>query len=197
MLEILLMHRPLRMALKAIVKGGHGGYFTVADIGRDELTQEMGVSAKRIPPWLLPDSCLARAGIDPADRHRVRPDILLVEMTSSESTYYTRSTGGLQELQADMGRQDVPSSVRSAGRPKPQCRKVWLIEGGYTSDTRYLEKIAQKKAQHQRLMEALKLKRFDAQLMIFAFGVGGSIYKQTMKDLRQLGVSAAACTKIL
>ena len=60
-----------------------------------------------------------------------------------------------------------------------------------------MEKIAQKKAQHQRLMEALKLKGFDAQLMIFAFGVGGSIYKQTMKDLRQLGVSAAACTKIL
>ena len=138
------------MVLKAIVKGGHGGYFTVADIGRDELTQEMGVSAKRIPSWLLPGSCLARAGMGPADRHGVRPDILLVEMASSESTDYTRSTRGLQ---VDMGRQDVPSSIRSAGRPAPQQRKVWLIEGGCTSDTKYLDKIAQKKAQHQGLMD--------------------------------------------
>ncbi len=50
----------------------------------------MGVSAKRIPPWLLPDSCLERANLDPANRSRLRPDILLVEMTQSESMIYRR-----------------------------------------------------------------------------------------------------------
>ncbi len=39
----------LRMLLKAIVKGAHGGFHTVADIGRDELTQDLGVDSKRIP----------------------------------------------------------------------------------------------------------------------------------------------------
>lgn len=30
--------------------------------------RDMGVSAKMILPWLLPDSCGARADLDPADR---------------------------------------------------------------------------------------------------------------------------------
>ena len=71
--------------LRSIAKGNHGGYHTIADIGRAELIEDMGVSAKRIPPWLLPDGCLERANIYPADRSRLRPDIMLVEMTQSES----------------------------------------------------------------------------------------------------------------
>ena len=68
---------------------------------------------------------------------------------------------------------------------------------GYTSDTRHLEKLAEKKSQHHKLMDALKLRGFDAKLMIFAFGAGGTIYKQSMEDMRQLGVSAAVITKTL
>ena len=74
---------------------------------------------------------------------------------------------------------------------------MWLIEGGYTSDTRHLEKLAEKKNQHHKLMEALTLRGFDAKLMIFAFGVGGTIYKQSMEDMRQLGFSTAVITKTL
>ena len=68
----------LRLMLKAIMKGirTHGGFYTIADIGRDELIKDMGVSNKRIPSWLLPDSSLATSGIDPMDRNRIRPDIL-------------------------------------------------------------------------------------------------------------------------
>ena len=55
----------LRMLLKAIVKGAHGGYYTLADIGRDELTFDLGVDVKRIPTCLLPDPALAEAGIEP------------------------------------------------------------------------------------------------------------------------------------
>ena len=75
----------LRSVLKSIAKGDHGGYYTIADIRGAELIEEMGVSAKRIPPWLLLHSCLERAHIDPADRSRLRPDIMLVEMTLSDS----------------------------------------------------------------------------------------------------------------
>ena len=64
-------------------------------------------------------------------------------------------------------------STRSANDPGLQCRKVWLMEGAYAYDTRYMEKLAQRKVQHQSLMEALSLKGFEAQLMTFVFGVGG------------------------
>ena len=63
--------------LKSIAKGDHGGYYTIADIGRAELIEDMhmGVNVKSIPPWLLPDLCLKRAEIDPADRNRLGPDV--------------------------------------------------------------------------------------------------------------------------
>ena len=82
----------LRMLLKAIVKGAHGGYYTIADIGRDELTLDLGVDSKRIPTWLLPDSALAEAGIEPSHRHRLRPDIMFAEMGNTERLRYTADT---------------------------------------------------------------------------------------------------------
>ena len=69
-------------------------------------------------------------------------------------------------------------SSRDDSPLRPRCRKVWLIEGGYTSDSRHLKKLAEKKNQHHKLMEALTLRGFDAKLMIFAFGLGGTIYRQ-------------------
>ena len=120
------------MVLKSIAKGDHGGYYTIADIGRAELIEDMAVSAKRIPPWLLPDSCLERANIDP-DRSRLRPDIMLVEMTRSESVSYRRHSQRHLELSTTMN-----SQSRADGSSGPQRRKVWLIRGGYTSNTRHL-----------------------------------------------------------
>ena len=70
----------MRLTLKAISKGNHGGYHTIADIGRAELIEDMGVNAKRIPTWLLPNSCLLVAGMEPTDRHKIRPDIMLTDI---------------------------------------------------------------------------------------------------------------------
>ena len=185
-------HQALRLILKSIAKGDHGdngGYYTIADIGRAELIESMGVSAKRTPPWLLPGSCLERANIDPADKSRLRPDIMLVEMTQSESMSYRRHSQRHLELSRTMN-----SQSRADGSSGPQRRKVWLIEGGYTSDTRHLEKLAEKKNQRQKLVGALELRGFDVKPIIFAFGVGGTIYKQAVEDLHQPGVSTMAIT---
>ena len=68
------------------------------------------------------------------------------------------------------------------------------LEGGYTSDysdTRHLEKLAEKQNQHRKLVGALELRGFDVKPMIFAFGVGGTIYKQSVEDMRQPGVSTS------
>ena len=88
----------LRMLLKAIVKGAHGGFHTVADIGRDELTQDLGVDSKRIPAWIMPDSTMAEAGIDPSNRHHLRPDIMFVEMGNNERMRYMAVNTAAPEL---------------------------------------------------------------------------------------------------
>ena len=36
----------LRLILKSIAKGDHGGYYKIVDIGRAELIEDMGISAK-------------------------------------------------------------------------------------------------------------------------------------------------------
>ena len=71
------------------------------------------------------------------------------------------------------------------------------ICSGYTSDTRHLEKLAEKQNQNRKLAGALELRGFDVKPMIFAFGVGGTIYEQSVEDMRQLGVSTTAITKTL
>ena len=56
----------------------------IADIGRDELVQGLGIVSKRIPAWLLSDADLQAAGVSPARRNILRPDIMLVESSHSE-----------------------------------------------------------------------------------------------------------------
>ena len=113
-------------------------------------------------------------------------------MSQSECMSYRRHSQRHLELSTTMN-----SQSRSDGSSGPQRRKVWLIEGGCTSDTRHLQKLAEKQNQHRKLVGALELRGFDVKPMIFAFGVGGTIYKQSVEDMRQLGVSATAITKTL
>ena len=117
---------------------------------------------------------------------------MLVEMTQSESMSYRRHSQRHLELSTTLN-----SQSRADGSSGPQRRKVWLIEGSYTSDTRHLEKPAEKQNQHRKLAGDLELRGFDVKPMIFAFGVGGTIYKQSVEDMRQLGVSTKAITKTL
>ena len=52
------------------------------------------------------------------------------------------------------------------------------------------EKIQKKREQHKQFMQALTLRGYDARLMVFTFGVGGSIFQQAKDDLKELGVDA-------
>ncbi len=46
-------------------------------------------------------------------------------------------------------------------------------------------------------MQALQIRGYDAKLMTFTFGVGGSIYQQAHKDMQELGVSVTAAKTTL
>ena len=61
----------------------------------------------------------------------------------------------------------VPAATHTAGManlitlitthmPNGKARRIWIVEGGYCSDTRYEEKLEEKEAQHTALEVALK-----------------------------------------
>ena len=191
----------MRKVLKHINQGKHGAFLKIADIGRDELTKDLGVLDKRIPTWLIPDGTLQTCGL-PADlRNKLRPDILIIEVSQEEQAIYT-SPGNHALLSTTFQDQDTPTAQRSIRGPRRDTveirkRKVWVLEGGYTSDTRHLDKIKEKKEQHKTLLEALELQGFDSRLGILTFGVGGTIYRSTQDALRDVGVMPADMKRLL
>ncbi len=59
-------------------------------------------------------------------------------MTQSECTRYRRPAEGHTELSTTMNSQRSSRADSSSG---PRRRRVWLIEGGYTSDTRLVRSL--------------------------------------------------------
>ena len=141
----------MRLTLKAISKGNHGGYHTIADIGRAELIEDMGVNAKRIPTWLLPNSCLLVAGMEPTDRHKIRSDIMLTEMTHLELIRCNVEDMEHPELSTTINSQ---RPLGSRDGTETRSRKVWVLKGGYTADTRHRDKMREKEMQDAQLMHA-------------------------------------------
>ena len=64
----------------------------IADVGNKTTLQQIGVHHKRIPEWMLPDSRIADtdAAQDDASllRNKLRPDVMLVELTREEQATY-------------------------------------------------------------------------------------------------------------
>ena len=141
----------MRKVIKATLKGQQGNNYIIADVGRLPELQRLGVHSKRIPAFVLPDEFVDTSGFaqqvrDAASdaqshRNKMRPDIMTVEMTSAE---YRQ-----QKLQSSMHQ-------LSPTMPTGCVRKVWMVEGGYCSDTRYVDKLHEKQQQHQRLEASLR-----------------------------------------
>ena len=71
----------------------------MADIGREELTNNWGVISKRVPDWLVSNEILQECDLPLERRHTMRPDILLVEVTHAEQTIH--ATQETHELLTD------------------------------------------------------------------------------------------------
>lgn len=61
---------------------------------------------------------------------------------------------------------------------------IHLIELGYGSDTRYLEKRAEKKLQHQALEAALRLEGWAVVVHTIIIGAGGTLFEDLQQFLR-------------
>ena len=95
------------------------------------------VISKRVPDWLVSNEILQECDLPPERRHILRPDILLVEVTNAEQTTY--ATQGTHAMLTDTL---TDTTVQAAGveqsgqaqiHSQSRRRKVWLLEGGYTS----------------------------------------------------------------
>ena len=182
----------MRKILRAINKGKHGAFLKIADIGRDELTLDLGVIDKRIPDWLVSDSTLEACGLAADMRHVLRPDVLLIEVTHDEQIRYT-TAGNHPTLGTEFYEPNRGARARLLSRK----RKIWLLEGGYTADTKHLAKIAEKEQQHMTLLRALRTQGFDPHLQILTFGVGGTVFEQTKTFMHDNGISPNDTTHLL
>jgi hypothetical protein len=161
----------VRIIQQAIAKGDKGGCYMVMDAGKLADLPE-GVHGKRIPEWMLPD-------IDAEQRERLRPVIMFVPGMTHRGMH-GRST----------------SAISAMKRRHP----ITIFEVGYTSDTRYTEKLAEKRAQHAVLVHALQAAGWqvrDNEAQVIALGAGGTIYSSTKKILMDAGVPRASIKRAL
>ena len=109
--------KAVRMLIKSLIKGKQGGNYIVADVGQMEQLKELGVHSKRIPSFVLPDSHMqanqgsedhkaALTACRDPDRDKMRPDVMVVELSETERRQYLPHT-------ADTGHTlpDLPSTL--------------------------------------------------------------------------------------
>ena len=101
---------------------------------------------------------LAFHSADPDElRTKLRPDIMMVELHEHEQSIYQRAANSTTH-------KVLPSSVIDSRLGRGRQRKIWIVEDGYCADTRYVEKMAEKNEQHEKLVDMLKLYGHDVHL---------------------------------
>ncbi len=83
-------------------------------------------------------------------RAKLRPGIMMVELQEHEHPIYQRAASSTTHSV-------LPSSVIDPRLGRGRQKKIWIVEGGYCADTRYAEKAAGKKEQHEKLVDMLKM----------------------------------------
>ena len=81
-------------------------------MGTQDVLKELEAHYKRILEWVLPDNAIMHQGEEPATiRDKLRPDIMLVVLTSAERHAYLNASGDAQRttLPANIG--DKPRNI--------------------------------------------------------------------------------------
>jgi ribonuclease HI len=162
-------NKAVRMIQAGVQKGGLGGFYTIMDACQANDLPE-GVQGTRLPDWILP-------GMQSDLRHKMRPDLLIVK--------------GITPGDAHKGK--LPKTAQDRAK-----YTVVLSEVGYGPDTRYMDKMAEKQAQHQELQHMLAQAGWKVEITTpVVLGVGGSIFVDTQQTLEQLGIGSSDNARIL
>ena len=76
-------------------------------------------------------------------------------------------------------------------------RRIWIVEGGYYSDTRYEDKLREKQTQHQALQKALQDYGYKVTVLPVILGFSGSHFETTTYALKQLGIGHGPAATLL
>ena len=155
-------------------------------MGKLESLQQVGVHSKRIPAFVMHDDTNSsqeeQEQAETSERDRLRPDIMIVEWTATEREMY-------------MAGKDMPTLSSKVEGNLP--RKIWIVEGGYCTDTRYTDKYTRKELQHAKLQTLLKQQGYEVILLPLVLGVTGAIYKTNVTALNSLGIERDKAKKLL
>ena len=100
-------------------------------------------------------------------RDKLRPDVMLVELTREEQRTY-RNNINTNELSP------LPSTIEN------RKRKIWILEGGYCSDTNYAKKYDEKMQQHQVLYRMLSQHGYEVRLLPLPLGYAETMYNSNL-----------------
>ena len=163
-----------RLILKQILQGAKGNQWNVfADIGGPDKMVGLKVTDFRVPVDILSDQALAASGHDVAIRKKLRPDILLVDKVQLH------------------GKRKYAGAAKSTTR-----RRAHILEIGYTSESRYKDKVSEKQNQHEQLCSALGHDGYDVEQHNIILGSSGGIFKDSTAELITLGIDKDCCNKL-
>ena len=123
----------------------------------------------------------------PSQRRKLRLDIMITDITPGE----TLSCKPSRKRGRHGGQHNHHITTTTNGR----ARKVWIVEVGYCSDTRYLDKLSEKTPQHRQL-QSLLMEGFNVTCLPIILGNFGAIYSTTESSLLQLGISHKGCPNL-
>ncbi len=133
------------------------------------------------PASILTDHTILEAGQPLTIRQKLRPDIMVVEATNAEVT----STCGKRKSRNANGQPNSSIAARHNGKHK---RKVKIVEVGYTSEGRFVDKCEEKNAQHCQLKQLLEAQGFQVDIVPLIIGSTGGIFNLTSAGLDCLGI---------
>ena len=152
-----------RMILKTLLNVSKGAWHIAGDIVSKRRMGMLACEDSRVPDFLLADADFPEG---PEQRSKMRPDILLIG----------------------------PIKVGRSGQHllPPGCnlpRKVAIVEVGYCSDTRLVDKLTDKHEQHAQLRTLLLANSHTVSVLPIMLGNTGSVYKANANVLRALEVN--------
>jgi hypothetical protein len=160
--------RAVLAVLAAMRQGNGGGSYTIVDACRAEELAQHCADAKRLPGWLLPE-------VSAEERGKMRPDILRVLGLPATPT---------------------PEQVEHAVANK-RLHTVQVVEVGYTSDTRWQQKLLAKREQHAHMIAEMRAAGWRVELHVVLVGRAGTVYKTGLRAALTLGMTAMAAKTLL
>ena len=187
-----------RRIVKEMSKGKHGGHYTMGDLGSYEKVEQLGIKDNRVSHAILSDRTILGSGLPVSIRQKLRPDIMVVEATYAE----VESRATPDKLPAGKGKRrrlcktgQLTSVIETETRGG-RDRTVKIVEVGYTSEGRYVQKLDEKSDQHQQLKQLLQAEGFSTTVLPVILGCTGGIFTTATEAFENLGIDKQNITRL-